>query len=120
MRQMWCDLYDFLDDYLLRPATEAEARAMAGRFDDGGGGAIEVDGDFVYPGPQTSFAGLLVRVGVDQWEWTDGEAAIGVKDIPAGTGGPARSAIGAQWPEESAVAVEARAVALGWRGRPLG
>jgi hypothetical protein len=117
MRQVWCDLYDFLDDYLVRPATEAEARAMAGRFDDGNGGTIEVDGEYVYSGPQTSFDGRLVRVGRDRWTWSDGEPAAGVHDILAGKGGTSGSVIGAKWSEETAAAVEARAVELGWPRR---
>jgi hypothetical protein len=115
MRRAWCDLYDFLDDYLVRPGTEAEARAMAGRFDDGHGGTIEVDGQYVYPGPQTSFDGRLLRVGRDRWEWSDGKPAVGVLDIPAGDGGSAYGAIGAEWPEATAATVEARAIELGWR-----
>lgn len=116
MRQVWCDLYDFLDDYLVRPATEAEARAMAGRLDDGNAGTIEVDGQYVYAGPQTSFGGRLVRAGRNRWTWSDGKPAVGVQDIPAGNGGTTFSVIGAEWPEETTAAVEARAVELGWQG----
>lgn len=94
---------------------------MAGRLADGNAGTIEVDGQYVYAGAQTSFDGRLFRVGRNRWAWSDGKPAVGVQDIPAGNGGTTYSVVGAEWPEETAAAVEAPAVELGWQGRsPVG
>src|SRR4051812_18082505 len=114
MQQAWCDLYDFLDDYLVRPATEGEARAMAGRLDDGSAGTIEVDGQYVYAVPQTSFDGRLVRVGRNRWAWSDGKPAVGVQDIPAGNGGTTYNVVGAARSDETARPGGGRGAGMGW------